>query len=96
MPLSQPLESAARLLLLLLLVSGHSAFAGRCQQEISSGRGRGTGSGTGYPGYDSRPFRASGTFAEVPNLLAEYNAGKDFDTVHAKVMQAIRTFRSAD
>jgi hypothetical protein len=94
MPPAQSLKSAARLLLLLLLVSGHSAFAGRCQQEIGSS-GRGTGSGTGYPGYDSRPLRATGAFAEVPNLLAEYNAGKDFDTVHAKVMQAIRTFRSA-
>jgi hypothetical protein len=89
---AQSLKSAARLLLLLFLVSGPSAFAGRCQQEIISS-GRGTASGD--QGQDSRPFRASGTFAEVPNLLVEYNAGKDFDTVHFKVMQALRTFRTA-
>lgn len=96
MPPAQSLKSAARLLLLLFLVSGYSAFAGRCQQEVfSSGSGRGTGSATGDPGQDSRPFRATGTFAEVPNLFVEYNAGNAFDTVHANVMQALRTFRTA-
>ncbi|MFY7850108.1 MAG: hypothetical protein ACOVSS_13635, partial [Bacteroidia bacterium] len=90
MPPAQSLKPTARLLLLLLfLVSGQSASALRSQEF------GGTGTGSIESRSDSRPYRATGTFAEVPNLFVEFNAGKDFDTVHARVMQVLRAFRTA-
>ncbi|MFN7302875.1 MAG: hypothetical protein ACK5U7_15485 [Bacteroidota bacterium] len=90
MPPAQSLKPTARLLLLLLfLASGQSASALRSQEF------GGTGTGSIESRSDSRPYRATGTFAEVPNLFVEFNAGKDFDTVHARVMQVLRAFRTA-